>query len=481
MQKSYVEAFASGCLGLFVMTDEKKIVIIGCGAGGGTAAQFARKTDRKAKITVIEKGPYTQYSKCGLPYTISGRIPEFLGLIEYTVEWFQKMKVEVCLNTEVSDIDMKGKVVLAKGPEGEIKREFDELIIATGAEPFMPPIKGIKDESGGLVKGCFVVRTIDDAKAISARVSKGGKAVVVGAGLIGLEVGEALVERGMDVTVVEALPQILGGTLDSEMGSLVQSHLEDHGMAVKTDCLVAEAHVDSDGVSGVVVKKAEESFELKCSLLIVATGVRQTTGLAQKIGCTIGEKHGIVVDAASRTSVDCVYAVGDCTQYKDFVTGDDIPIGLGSIVVRQAIAAGINAAGGSYEIPSGVLLTRTSEFFGLQIGGVGPCGSRFGDIETVSGKFAGSSLPEYVPGGKSIVVKVEADVLSGDIVGAQTVGSSAAQRANVFAAAILGGLGIEEFRRLETAYAPAVAPTLDALTLATDMVAMKLARKKRKK
>jgi len=463
------------------MSDEKRIVIIGCGAGGGTAAQFARKTDRKAKITVIEKGPYTQYSKCGLPYTISGRIPEFLGLIEYSVEWFEKMKVEVLLETEVLDIDMGGHVVKASGADGQLSREFDELIIATGAEPFLPPIKGIKDKSEGLVEGCFVVRTIDDAKAISARVKKGEKAVVVGAGLIGLEVGEALVERGMDVTVVEALPQILGGTLDSEMGGLVQSHLEDHKMTIMTNCLVSEARVGSNGVSGVLVKKGEESFDLDCSLLIVATGVRQTTSLAEKIGCEIGNKHGIVVDAGSRTSVDHVYAVGDCTQYKDFVTGDDIPIGLGSIVVRQAIAAGTNAAGGSYEIPAGVLLTRTSEFFGLQIGGVGPCGERFGDIETVSGKFAGSSLPEYVPDGKSIVVKVQADALSGDIVGAQTVGSSAAQRANVFAAAILGGLSVEEFRRLETAYAPAVAPTLDALTLATDMVAMKLARKKRKK
>lgn len=463
------------------MSDEKRIVIIGCGAGGGTAAQFARKTDRKAKITVIEKGPYTQYSKCGLPYTISGRIPEFLGLIEYSVEWFEKMKIEVLLQTKVIDIDMDGRVVKASGSEGELSREFDELIIATGAEPFLPPIKGIKDESERLVDGCFVVRTIDDAKAISARVSKGEKAVVVGAGLIGLEVGEALVERGMKVTVVEALPQILGGTLDDEMGGLVQSHLEEHGMTIMTDCLVSEAHVGSSGVSGVMVKKGEESFDLNCSLLIVATGVRQTTSLAQKIGCTIGEKRGIVVDAGSRTNVEHVYAVGDCTQYKDFVTGDDIPIGLGSIVVRQAIAAGTNAAGGSYEIPAGVLLTRTSEFFGLQIGGVGPCGDRFGDIETASGKFAGSSLPEYVPGGKSIVVKVQADALSGDIVGAQTVGSSAAQRANVFAAAILGGLSVEEFRRLETAYAPAVAPTLDALSLATDMVAMKLARKKRKK
>jgi NADH oxidase (H2O2-forming) len=212
---------------------------------------------------------------------------------------------------------------------------------------------------------------------------------------------------------------------------------------------------------------------------MIAAGTKPETTLAKTIGCTIGKTGGIQVNETSETSVKNVYAVGDCTEYIDYITNQPLVIGLGSIGVRQGIAAGINAAGGSYALPPGVLLTRTSEFFEMEIAAVGPVKQSCLQLPVVSGKYKGSSRPDYFPGGEPIVIKVSVHEETGCIVSAQAVGSNAAQRINTLACAILGKLSVEEFRKLETAYAPPIAPTLDTVTLACEVVALKLARKRR--
>jgi NADH oxidase (H2O2-forming) len=197
------------------------------------------------------------------------------------------------------------------------------------------------------------------------------------------------------------------------------------------------------------------------------------------MGCKIGKTGGIVVDERSETSVKNVFAVGDCTEYKDFVTKEPLSVGLGSIVVRQGIAAGINAAGGSYNLPEGFLLTRTSEFFGIEIAAVGPVKDACQNIPVIYGKFKGSSLPEYFPGGKPISMKVGIHEKTGEILSAQAVGHNASQRINTFACAILSGVNVEDFKKLETAYAPPLAPTLDVVTLVCDVASLKRMRKRR--
>jgi NADH oxidase (H2O2-forming) len=212
--------------------------------------------------------------------------------------------------------------------------------------------------------------------------------------------------------------------------------------------------------------------------LIIATGSKPNISLAKDAGCKIGETGGIIVNEKSETRLKNIYAVGDCTEYLDFVTKKPVPIGLGSIAVRQGIAAGINAAGGDYKLPNGVLQTRTSEFFGFEIAAVGPINDLMKDMSVVSGKFNGSSLPDYFPGGKPISLKVTVDEKTGRILSAQAVGDNAAQRINTFACAILSGIDVETFRKLETAYAPPIAPTLDTVTLVCDIVSKKLSRKR---
>ena len=455
----------------FYLSQEKSIVIIGCGAGGGTAAQFARKTDRKAKITIFEKDKYPQYSKCGLPYVISGKIPDFLDLIEFSEDWFKRAGIEPLLDTTVEKIDIQKKVVLAKKGSNVIEKPYDFVVIATGAKPSIPPIENLM-ENNKPINGVFVLRTIDDAKNITSSAEKGKNATIIGAGLIGLELAESLFRKEMKITVIEALPYILPNTLDQDLSKIVYDEIPKK-VNILTDHIVTRTESNSGTIAKVFVKdnKTGAEKEIQTDLLIIATGLKPETTLAKNAGCKLSEKGYVVVNNKCETSVKDVYAIGDCTEFKDFVTKKSIPIGLGSIAVRQGISAGINAAGGNYPLLDGVLQTCTSEFFGIEIAAVGSS-----DESLVSGKFNGSSLPDYFPGGKPIIIKVFANS-DGKILGAQAVGDNAAQRINIIAAAILGKLDIETFRKIETAYAPPIAPTLDAVTLACDVISAKLRRR----
>ena len=455
------------------MDKARDIVIIGCGAGGGTAAQFARKTNRTATVTVFEKDKYPQYSKCGIPYVISGKIPDFKDLIEFSEEWFKKARIDLLLETTVEEIDVKRHVVKAKKSGEVIEKSYDSLILCTGSTSFLPPIENLQ------VDGVHVVRTINDGKQILKHIKKDGNATVVGAGFVGLEMADSLRKKGMKVNVVEALPNILSNVLDKDMSDLVYNELSKY-VTFFTNYLPTKVESEKGNIKSTIIKNKEtnETKNIPTDLLIIATGFKAEVSLAKQIGCTTGKTGSIVINENTETSVKNVYAVGDCTEYKDFVTNEPVDIGLGSIAVRQAIAAGINAAGGDYKLPSGVLQTCTSEFFGVEIASVGLPSNFIQNTSVISGRFNGSSLLEYFPGGKPISIKVNVDEKTGRIISAQAVGDNAAQRINTFACAILSGMDVETFRRLETAYAPPIAPTLDAISLACDIASMKLNRKR---
>jgi NADH oxidase (H2O2-forming) len=461
-----------GQVGVY-LSKERKIVIIGCGAGGGTAAQFARKTDRKASVTIIEKDKYPQYSKCGLPHAISGIIPKFNDLIEFSDDWFKTAKIDLLLDTKVEKIDTSKKIVNAQKGSNIIEKPYDSLIIATGAKPSIPPIDNILKQDN-LVNNVFVLRTIDDAKDISSSAINGNNATIIGAGLIGLELAESLYKKEMKVTVVEALPTILANTLDKDMSKKVNDEISKK-VEILTDHIATKIESNSGKITKVFIKdnKTGEEKYIQTDLLVIATGLKPDTTLAKDVGCKLNDNGYINVNNKCQTSVKDIYAVGDCTEFKDFITKKPVQIGLGSIAVRQGISAGIDAAGGNYTLLDGFLQTCTSDFFGIEIAAVGSS-----DENLVTGKFNGLSLPHYFPGGKSIAIKVFAND-DGKILGAQAVGDNAAQRINTIAAAILGGLDIETFRRLETAYAPPIAPTLDAITLACDIISAKLSKRQK--
>ncbi|HDO19102.1 MAG TPA: NAD(FAD)-dependent dehydrogenase [Thermoplasmatales archaeon] len=448
----------------------ESIVVVGCGAVGGTAAQFARKTNRKAKITVFESGKYPQYSKCALPHLIAGKVKD---IIEFSEEWFERSKIDLYLETTVTEIDIDRKIAVATDGKETHEVQFDSLVIATGATSFIPPIEGIT-ENGMLKKGVFTLRTLDDAKSILSYLDNVDNVIIVGAGMIGLEMAETLKERKKEVKVVELLPSILPATLDQDMAEIVLGRIE-REVEIFTNHKVKE--IKGKGkVDGVVIESNEgNEREMETDMVIVATGVRPNIELAKSMGCEIGK--AIKIDKRTMTSRKDVYAAGDCTEYFDFVTGKSFPIGLGSIGVRQGIVAGINAAGGDAELPDGFIQTRTTKIFGLEIAAVGPTSNDISDRKPLFGKFKGSSLPDYFPGGEEITVKVLIDSDDGTIIAGQAVGANASLRINTVACAVFNRMKVDDFVRLETAYAPPVAPTLDAMTIAADVAKMRYGRR----
>jgi NADH oxidase (H2O2-forming) len=463
----------------------RRIVIVGAGCGGGTAAQFARKTDRQAEIVMIERELYPQYSRCGLPYGISGIIPELTNLIEAPEERLKKNRIGLMLGTSVTSVDPGAKTVHVAKPGGsKIELPYDSLILATGARAWVPPIKGaFKDGSDGELKeGVFVLRTIEDARGIQRLGTKGKRAVVVGAGLVGLEVAEALMIRGCKVTILEYLPNCILAMVDDDMAQMMADAIKTHDVKMFTEYEVTEI-LGEDRANCVVAvdRKTKEERTFYADVIVVATGQRGETELAKQVGCTVGQTRQIVVDDRCETCVKDVYAVGDCTEYPELITGKPTVSGLGTIAVKMAMVAGVNAAGGEEHLPKGFLQTRATEPFGCQVAAVGPTTPQLEahGIKPLIGKVRGFTLPDYFPGRKEIYVKVLAHPETGKILGAQIVGEGRVHmRVNAFAVAIMADMTVHEFARLETAYCPPAAPTMDVITIACEAARLKLARAK---
>ena len=461
----------------------RKIVIVGGGCGGGTAAQFARKTDRTAEITVIERETYPQYSRCGLPYGISGIIPDLTNLIEAPEERMKKSRINLMLGTSVTRADKDKRVVHTQNQDGKLELPFDSLILATGAKASVPPIRGVFKDGGKqneLKPGVFVLRTIEDAKGIQSLGFKGKRAVVIGAGLVGLEVAEALMIRGCKVTIVEYLSNCILAMVDEDMAQMMADAIAKHGVKMFTEYEVTELLGD-DKANGVVAKdrKTGEEREFYADLIVVATGQRGETELAKQVGCEVGVTKQIVVDAKCLTCVPDVYAVGDCTEYPDLVIGKPYVSGLGTIAVKMAMVAGVNAAGGNDRLPKGFLITRATEPFGCQVAAVGPTYQQLelAGIKPVIGKVRSFTLPDYYPGRKEIFVKVMVHPDTGKILAAQIVGEDRVHlRINAFAVAIQAGMTADELSKVETAYCPPAAPTVDPITIACEAAKLKLAR-----
>ncbi len=464
----------------------RKIVIVGGGCGGGTAAQFARKTDSGSEITIIEREVYPQYSRCGLPYGISGVIPELTNLIEAPEERLRKSRISVHLGSTVTKVDTEGKIVHVSKQEGdELELEYDSLVLATGAKAVVPPIKGAFREGGmpdELKEGVYVLRTIEDARGIQSLASKGKRAVVIGAGLVGLEVAEALLIRGCKVTVIEYLSNCILAMVDDDMAQMMAAALDRDGVKLFTEYEATEI-LGEEKANCVVAndRKTGEERTFYADVIVFATGQRGETDIAKSIGCATGPTRQISVDDRCETSVKGVFAVGDCTEYPEFVTGKPTVSGLGTIAVKMAMVAGVNAAGGDERLPKGFLQTRATEPFGCQVAAVGPTSAQLeqAGMKPLIGKVRGFTLPDYFPGRKEIYVKVLAHPEDGRILGAQIVGESRVHmRINAYAAAVQAGMTVHDFAKLETAYCPPAAPTMDVITIACEAVRVKMRRAK---
>ncbi len=432
-----------------------KIVVIGSGTAGSNFALFARKLDRKAEIIVIGKEKTMQYSPCALPFVLSGKIPKLEDIVVFPNEFYEKQKIQMMLETEAKTIDRKRKVIITDKDE----IPYDKLVLATGSKAFIPPIKGVEK------KGVFTLKEMRDVREIQKYIKerKPKKAVVIGAGLIGLEGAVAFRELGMEVLVVELLEHLLPTMLDKDIASIVQSHLEEKGIQFRFGVGVSE--IIGDPVTA--VKIGEE--EIESDIVLVATGVRANVDLAREAGLEI--KRGIIVDEYLRTSDPDIYAIGDCAEVYDAVTGERILSQLGTTAVRMAKVAAENVFNKNVKFKP-VFNTAITELFDLEIGtfGITQERARKEGVEVVVGKFKGSTKPEYYPGGKPITVKLIFRKDNKKLIGAQIVGGERVWgRIMALSFAAQKETTVEDIAYGETAYAPPISPTIDPITVAAEM------------
>jgi len=445
----------------------RRIIVIGANAAGVDAASAARKKDRTAEITLITLEKNAGYSRCGLPFVIGGHIAAFKDLIVYPPAYFQMLKLNLRTQTRASAINTKEKTVTVQTLEGSTETlSYDALIIATGADSFMPPIKGKEKQ------GILSLRGIEDGERIDEAVKAGAKsAVIMGAGLIGLEVGVGLMERGLSVTIVEMLPQILPQLPDADMAKLVQEHLESKGMRILTSKGVEE-FVGNGKVTAVIAG----GEKIEADLFVSAFGVRANTKLAVDAGIPLGESRAIKTNSRMETEVKDVYAVGDCAEAPNIITHKPMCAQLGTIAVRQGKVAGTNA-GGDYSQFSGVLASAVTRLFEIEAGNTGltETAAARNRIEVVTGAISSKTKADYFPGAKPIKVKLVVEKESQRIIGGQVVGGEeVTQRINCLSFAIQKGMTVRELSKVDTAYAPPLCETWEPMVLAAEMVLMKM-------
>jgi len=446
----------------------KKIVIIGGTACGPKAAARARRCDQQAQITIVEQETELSVATCGLPYYVSGVIESRLELVQRGPDFFKEvMDIDVLTRTRAIAINRKAQRVeilnLAKNRTSTI--EYDKLVLATGSTPVVPDWKGKE------LKGVFTLSRIEEAQAMRNLVSprKINKAVIIGAGLIGLEMAEALVSQGVEVSVVEALDWVLPTLLDFEVAAYLEKHLREKGVKL----LLGQGVTGFGGdEKGWVNKVIAGDTELETDLALLAIGVKPNTALAEDAGLSIGTDGGIAVNAHLQTSDPDIYAGGDCVENVNMITGQKILAPLGSTANKHGRVIGTNVTGGDETFP-GVLGTSIAKVFDYNVGRVGLSQSQAekAGYEVITSLVPGYEHATYYPNGKEITVKLVAEKANGRLLGGQVVGpGDTAKRIDVLATALTFGATVDDLANTDLAYAPPYNSALDPLHNAANVI-----------
>jgi len=443
----------------------RKIVVIGANSAGVEAAIMARKTDRDAEITVVTDESVPTYSRCGLPFVLSGKIPSFEKLIVYPLPLYRIMKFDLRKETRATRIDTGSRTVEVETKAGEHESlEYDSIVIATGATPFRPPIEGLDKE------GVFTLHTLKDGEGIAKAMKDAQRVVVIGAGYVGMEIADAFVTRGLKTTVINSQPTILAKTFDEDMSLEVQRRFEERGVELVLGRR-AEAILGGDRVEAVVAGE----HEIPADLVINATGVRPNVGLAREAGIEIGVTGGIKTNRRMQTSAEDVYAAGDCAETTNPISHSPALPLLGATAVRQGRVAGVNAAG-KYSTYPGALFSVVSQMLDFEVGATGLTESwahEYG-LDVIAGKIRGHTRAPYYPGAKPITVKILLERESKQIIGGQIVGGEeVTQRINALSLAIQKNMCWYELVKADTCYAPSVCEASEPIVMAAEMASRK--------
>ncbi|MFF0199976.1 FAD-dependent oxidoreductase [Streptomyces sp. NPDC005017] len=451
----------------------RRLVVIGGDAAGMSAASRARRLrgPDELEIVAFERGHFTSYSACGIPYWVGGDVAGRDELIARSPEEHRARGIGLRLRTEVVEIDVAGRRVRARDVDSgaEDWTSYDDLVIATGARPVRP------DMPGADAPGVHGVQTLDDGQALldTLERTRGRRAVVVGAGYIGVEMAEALINRGFEVTVVNRGSEPMS-TLDPDMGRLVHRAMTGLGITMVDDAEVTGFPTGEDGrVRAVTTADAEYPADV----VVLGIGVRPETALARAAGLPLGEHGGLLTDLAMRVRGHRnIWAGGDCVEVLDLVSGRERHIALGTHANKHGQVIGTNVGGGYATFP-GVVGTAVSKVCDLEIARTGlrekdarRAGLRFETVTVESTSRAG-----YYPGASAMTVKMIAEHGTGRLLGVQIVGrEGAAKRVDIAAVALTARMTVDQMTALDLGYAPPFSPVWDPVLVAARKAAARV-------
>jgi NADPH-dependent 2,4-dienoyl-CoA reductase/sulfur reductase-like enzyme len=448
------------------------LVAIGGSDAGISAALRARELNPQSDVTVVVADAYPNFSICGIPYHVSGEVPHWRNLAHRTIADLQAAGMALRLDTTARSIDTAGRKLLVTGADGaEDLIAYDQLIIGTGATSVRPPIDGLAALGPG--DGMHLLHSMGDTFALMGTLAEStpASAVIVGAGYIGLEMAEALTARGMAVTQIEQLPEVLP-TVDPQLGALVHAELAARGVEILTGTAVRSISKADPGDSGRLRVEAvtEDGGPVTrhADLVLVVVGVRPDTSLAVSAGATLGAKGAIAVDRGMRTGLPGVYAAGDCVVTYHRLLGETY-LPLGTTAHKQGRVAGENACGGNREY-AGSLGTQVVKIFDQAAARTG-----LRDHEAVAAGYdpvtVGAEADDhkaYYPGSHRIHLRFTGDRATGRLLGVQLFGhknAEIAKRVDIAAAAIFHGMTVDEVSDLDLSYTPPLGSPWDAVQI----------------
>lgn len=459
-------------------TQKLKVVIIGGVACGPKAAARIKRLKPDTEVTILEKGELLSYAGCGLPFYISGEIHDYkelmctpTGVVRDT-HYFKMVKDITVLNQTLAEsIDRKNKIVKAVNTitGKSIELPYDKLVLATGGQPITPPIKGID------LKGVNFLSTVEDARKIRDQEKnlKGKNAVIIGGGLIGIEVTESFVKQGMNVTLIEKMDRVLPALLDPEIAYHVHNELRLQGVTLVLNDSVVSINGDDQGN---VKSVSTTSKEFPADLVLVAIGTKPNVTLASQAGLAIGKTGGITVNEHLQTSDPDIYAGGDCVENKNLITGKPIFAPMGSTANKHGRVIADNICG-RHSTFKGVLGTAICKVFNMNIARTGLTEKQTKDegYDYITVLNAAPDRAHYHPEAKLIIIKLIVDKNSRKILGAQIVGpGDVAKRIEVVITSITNGATIDDCAYYDLAYAPPFSPAIDNIMVASHIAQNKL-------
>ena len=460
------------------MTTSTRILIIGGVAAGPKAAARARRLDPEAEITIIERGKLLSYAGCGMPYFIEGKIKEIRDLVctpagvPRDAVFFDRVKgIRVLNQTLALAIDRQTKTVtVVKTDTNEHQvLPYDKLVLATGGLPVVPPIEGVN------LHRVFRLNHPDDAIAIRQALTSGQvqRATIIGGGLIGLEVTEALAANGVKVSIVEMLDRVLPTMLDLEMSAFLTKYVRAKGVDVYTGEKVLRLEPDAEGNASRVVT---DQRQIETDMVLLAVGVRPNVKLAQETGLEIGPSGGIAVNEYLQTSDPNIYAGGDCVESFHLVSGQKFHWPMGSAANKHGRVIGDNLVGGQTVFP-GVVGTGVLKVLDYNVGKTGLTEQQARDLgyEAVTALAPSPDCSHFYPENKVILLKLVADAKTGKLLGAQAVGpGDGIKRIDVLATALRFGATVSQVGQLDLGYAPPYSTAIDLASHAANIIENKM-------